>query len=169
MNMKEHILAALREQIDRWEALLASFEEEQLTAPFSPSDWSMKDHLAHLMAWQQRSIARMEAALSDREPEYPVWLPGVNPEEEVNTDQINAWIYEAHRERTWAEVYHDWREGYIRFIKSGEGISEEDLLDEGRYLWLEGHPLALVLLASYDHHQEHYDNLIDQRRRQGSR
>lgn len=32
MNMKEHILAALREQFDRWELLLMSLSEEQINA-----------------------------------------------------------------------------------------------------------------------------------------
>jgi hypothetical protein len=30
MNMKEHILAALEEQFDRWEELLASMHEDQV-------------------------------------------------------------------------------------------------------------------------------------------
>jgi hypothetical protein len=76
MNMKEHILAALREQFNRWEELLASMSEAQLTTPHLPSHWSTKDEIAHLWAWQQRSIARLEAALSNREPEFPKWLPG---------------------------------------------------------------------------------------------
>jgi hypothetical protein len=41
-----------------------------------------------------------------------------------------------------------------------EQISERDLLDSSRYAWLEGYSLALVLRASYDHHQEHLEKLI---------
>ena len=33
MNMKEHILTALREQFNSWEQLLARMSEEQITAP----------------------------------------------------------------------------------------------------------------------------------------
>ena len=33
MNMKDHILAALREQFERWEELLANLSEEQVVAP----------------------------------------------------------------------------------------------------------------------------------------
>ena len=56
MNMKDHILTALREQFNRWEKLLASMSDEQITAPHLPSNWSIKDVIAHLRAWQQRSI-----------------------------------------------------------------------------------------------------------------
>lgn len=57
MNMKMHILKALGEQLERWEELLASMSDEQITDPQLPSGWSIKDVIAHLMAWQQRSIA----------------------------------------------------------------------------------------------------------------
>jgi hypothetical protein len=33
MYMKEHILVALKEQLNRWEELLADLEDEQITAP----------------------------------------------------------------------------------------------------------------------------------------
>ena len=33
MNMKEHILMALREQFEGWNKLLAGLKEEQITAP----------------------------------------------------------------------------------------------------------------------------------------
>lgn len=167
MNMKEHILAALREQFDRWEELLASLSEEQITTPHLPSTWSIKDEIAHLWAWQQRSIARLEAAQFDREPEFPRWPAELNPDSEGDTDQINAWIYETFREQPWPKVHPDWREGFLRFLELGQAISEKDLLEEGKYSWLEGHPLAFVLLSSYDHHQEHLEKELAWLRKNG--
>jgi hypothetical protein len=70
--MKPHILAALREQFDRWEKLLSNLSEEQVTTPYPSSTWSVKDVIAHLMAWQKRSIARMDLMDSSR---YS-WLAG---------------------------------------------------------------------------------------------
>lgn len=159
MNMKEHILTALREQYDRWEDLLAVLSEEQIAAPLKPSDWSVKDVIAHLRAWQQRSVARMEGALFEREPELPRWLEEVDPDTEANIDQVNAWIYKTYRDVPWLRVYQHWSEGFLLFLEAGQGISESDLLDSGRYPWLEGYPLANILLASYHHHQEHYEKL----------
>jgi len=50
MNMKGHILAALREQFNGWEELLASLSEEQINTPRFDFDWSIKDVMAHLWA-----------------------------------------------------------------------------------------------------------------------
>ena len=74
MNMKEHILAALQEQFARWEELLTRLSEEEITAPQFDLDWSIKDVIAHLWAWQQISIARMEAGVLDSKPGYPGWI-----------------------------------------------------------------------------------------------
>ena len=161
MNMKEHILAALREQFERWDELLATLSEEQITAPQFDFDWSIKDVMAHLWAWQQISIARMEAAAQDKEPKFPQWVVDIGDDWEENADQVNALTYQANHEKPWAEVHKNWREGFLRFLKSGEPISERDLLDGSRYSWLKSYSLAFILIASYDHHQEHFEKLTD--------
>lgn len=158
MQMKKHILAALREKFDEWEELLAGMSMEQINTPLEPSNWFIKDVIAHLWAWQQRSIARVEAVLAGREPEFPSW-GGADPEANDNTDQINAWIYAANHDLPWEEVRQNWRNGFLRFLQSSEQVSERDLLDSGKYPWLDGYALAFFLLASYDHHQEHLENL----------
>jgi hypothetical protein len=159
MNMKNHILAALREVYDRWEELLAGLSEEQITTPFAESNWSIKDEIAHLRVWQQRSVARNEAALLGREVIYPNWPAGLDPEGEGTNEQINAWIYTSNRDLPWSQVHQDWKEGFLRFLQTADGISERELLDGDRYPWLKGYPLAVFLLASYDHHQEHLEKL----------
>jgi len=168
MNMKEHILTALREEFNRWEELLASMSEAHITAALVPSHWSIKDVIAHLWAWQQRSIARLEAARLNREPEFPTWPPELDPESEDNTDDMNAWMYESYRDQPWSKVHQNWRAGFLRFLELATAISERDLLDAGRYPWLKGHPLAFVLLASYDHHQEHLETLLAWLREHGN-
>lgn len=170
VNDKQQILTTVREEFNRWEALLAGLSEEEITARRLPANLSIKDVMAHLMAWQQRSIARLEAALLDREPEFPEWPEGLDAESDDDVDQVNAWIYETHRDRPWSSVYQDWREGYLRFMELGEAIPEKDLLDPERYDWMEGRPVGLVLQSSYEHHhEEHLGPLLAWLREQGNR
>jgi hypothetical protein len=160
MNMKDHILAALREQLERWDELLGSLSEEQITAPRFDLNWSIKDVVAHLWGWQQISIARMDAAARDREPGYSGWLAELPEGWDDDADRTNAWFYQTQHEKPWSEVYENWRAGYLRFIGSGEPIPEKDLLDGDRSPWLKGFSPAFILLASYAHHQEHLDQLM---------
>jgi hypothetical protein len=169
MDMKEHILAALKEQFNRWELQFVNMSNAQIAVPLAPSHWSTKDVVVHLWAWQQRSIARVEAARSDRAPEFPKWPPELDPNDDSNTDKINKWIYDTHRDQPWIKVQQDWKQGFTRFLELGGGISEKDLLDSGRYPWMNGFPLAITLLASYDHHQEHLDQLTAWLREHGIR
>lgn len=166
--MKEHILTALREQFNRWEEVLASLGEEQITAPRYDFNWSIKDVMVHLWAWQQISVARMEAAVRNQEPEFPRWLAELDGDWEENARQTNAWIYETYHEKPWPAVYQNWREGFLQLLELGEPISEKELLDGDRYPWLKGYPLAFILVASYDHHQEHLEQLLAALREHGS-
>jgi hypothetical protein len=161
MNMKEHILAALQEQFHSWEELLASLSEEQITAPRFDLDWSIKDVVAHLWAWQQISIARMEGGLHDREPNYPKWIVESIENWEEDSDRVNALTYERNHKKTWSEIHQNWEEGFLWLLELGNRIPERDLLNGDKYPWLKGYSLAFILIASYDHHQEHFEKLSD--------
>ena len=162
MNDKKQMLALLKEEFNQWEALLAGLSEAQIIAPHLSANLSIKDVMAHLMVWQQLSIARLEAALLDKEPEYPRWPAELDPEpEEGPPDQMNAWIYETYRQQPWSSVYQAWRDGFLRFLELGEAIPENELLEVGRYSWLEGYALFAVLQGSYAHHHEdHLEPLL---------
>jgi hypothetical protein len=159
MNDKQAMLAALREEFDRWEALLASLSEEQITAALLPENWSIKDVVAHLCAWQQRSIARLSAALQNNAPEYPAWPEQLDPEEEGEPHDLTAWLYAQDRDRPWAQVYQNWSQGFRRFLELAQALPEADLLEADKYPWLEGYALLAVLQGSYEHHQEHAEHL----------
>lgn len=159
MNMKDHLLTALREQFAQWEELLAGLDVEQITAPQHSSQWSIKDEMAHLWHWQQRSIAQVEAAVTGQEPLFPQWPAQFDPEAPGEPDQLNRWLYESSLAEPWSTIYPQWRAGFLRFLELAEQISERKLLDAGEYAWMEERPLALSLLATYDHHQEHLEKL----------
>jgi hypothetical protein len=159
VNDKQHILTNLRDEFNRWEELLASLSAEQITAAQLSDNWSIKDVVAHLRAWQQRSIARLEAALRSKEPEYPAWPAQFDPEAEGQPHDLNAWLYATYQDQPWSSVRQDWRQGFLRFLELAEAIPEQDLLDAGKYAWLEGYALFAVLQGSYEHHREHAEYL----------
>jgi hypothetical protein len=161
MNMKGHILAALREQFESWEKLVASLNEEEITAPHFDLNWSIKDVMAHLWAWQQISIARMEGGVQNREPKFPQWIVESIENWEEDADRVNALTFERNHEKPWLEINQNWKNGFLRFLELGDTISERDLLDGDRYPWLKGYSLAFILVASYDHHQEHIEKVTD--------
>jgi hypothetical protein len=167
MNDKTQIIAMLREEFNRWEELLHSISEEQITASNFIANLSIKDVVAHLTVWQQINVARLEAARHNKEPEYPQWHPEFDPETEEELAKINAWIYEARQDQPWPDVHREWKERFLRFLELAESIPEKDLLEVGKYPWLKEYPLSAVLLGSYEHHEEHREPLLAQLRQNG--
>ena len=164
MNDKTQIIRMLRDEFERWEELLGGISEEQITAPNRIDNWSIKDIVAHLTTWQQISVARLEAALDNREPELSMWPAEFDPDAD-DADPINAWIYESQRGKPWPDTHREWRERYLRFLELAEAIPEKDLMEVGRFRWIAGYALSAVLLGAYEHHKEHLDPLLDLVRR----
>jgi hypothetical protein len=162
MNMKDHILAALSEQLADWETSLAGLSEEQLTRPAFDKDWSILDVMNHLWGWQQITLARMEAARLGSEPTLPSWLTSYEGDWAAeDADAFNAWMHNHFHQRTWAETHQQWRLGFLQLLESSRSVPEPTLLDGDRYVWLNGYPLSAILVSTYDHHAEHMDTLRD--------
>lgn len=159
MHDKAQAIADLRAVFNRWKDLLSRLQEPELVAPLADGPLSVKDVVAHLRAWQQVSIIRLEAAQFGREPAYPAWTGG-DPDDEPATDSHNRQIYEEYRDRPWTEVHRAWREGFLRFLALAEAIPAADLADRAKYPWLNGHALIDVLRGSYEHHREHLEELV---------
>jgi hypothetical protein len=168
MRDAQHILVMLREEHQRWEHLIAGMRDEQIVEPSLPAGLSLKDVIAHLWAWQQRSITRLEAARQNRLPDFTGWPKELDPESEEDLDAVNAWIYRMNHDRLWPDIYRDWREGFLRLIALGEALPDEDLRARCKYPGLEGYALYDVLLGSYNHHHlEHLEPLLTWLQQQG--
>jgi len=167
MNKKQKILNELTEIFNRWQELLASLSEEQITGQLLPSDWTVKDAVSHLWAWQQASVARMEAALHDREPDYPKWWEIFSPDPNEDVDRTNAWIYATNRDKPWSNVYADWKMQFQHYLELASQLPEKDLLEPGKYTWMDGYALSASSMGTLEHHQEHYDTLYAWLQEQG--
>ena len=168
INSKSEMLSMLQSEFDCWEDLLNRLSEKQITTPNFIGSWSIQEILAHLLAWQIRSIARLEAAQLDQDPQFPHWPVEPEPDPGDNSDEINAWIYQTYQGQPWFRIHDSWSAGFQRFLELAQSIPENDLLDPQRYSWMQGQPLMAVLQSSYDHHHlEHLEPLLDQLRQNG--
>ncbi len=158
---KKQVLTRLKEEFDRWEELLANLSDEQVASSRLRNGWTIKDLMAHLMAWQQVTVARLEAARRNEEPVFPVWFAEEDPESE-DVDRFNARIYQTYRDQLWPQAHQGWRDGFRNVLKLGEETPEQDLVDAGKYPWLKGYPLITVLQGIYEHHHnDHLEPFLD--------
>ena len=161
LKSKRMLVREMRQEFSRWEELLGSLRDEQIVRRDLPGGLSVKDVVAHLMAWQGLSIARLEAAIDNRDPSYRLGPEGLDPDEDENIEKINAWIHGNYLDMPWVEVYGKWSSGFLHFVELAEKIPEEALMQPARFAWLKDTPLAAVVEGSYEHHHdEHYGPLV---------
>ena len=159
---KAEIIAMHEREFEAWERLLASLRIAQITDPLLPDGVSVKDTVAHLAAWQARTIAQLDAALHGHEPQFPEWPVELDAEESSDAvDQANAWIRETHRDQPWADVYQEWRKGFLHFLELLRAMPESDLRPGGKLAWLAEYQLLDGRAGSYDYHHAEHRGLLD--------
>ncbi|HEY7357204.1 MAG TPA: ClbS/DfsB family four-helix bundle protein [Ktedonobacterales bacterium] len=149
---KAQLLSDLKEENARWEAFLAEIGEAHMTQPGVAGEWSIKDIVAHLTGWRRRTVARFQAALRHEPAPPPLWPPQLQDD-----DEINAWIYEASRDHSLAEVLEESRAVLQQLVETLSAFPEAELLDPRRFEWLEGEPLTGAAIFAHFHEEHESD------------
>jgi hypothetical protein len=148
---KAQLLDNLRTGRAQWEALLAQVGADHMTTPGVEGDWSVKDVIAHITLYEQRTAERLEAAARNERPAPSPWPA------DLDMDARNALIYEAHRDQPLAEVQAESQQAFDRLVAAVEALPEDALVEPGRFAWLEGDPLWEVIPGnSYAHYEEEH-------------
>jgi hypothetical protein len=154
---KTQLLTELRNEQAAWEALLDEIGETHMTQPEVAGGWSIKDIVAHITGWRRRTVQRFRAALDPTVDMRSLWPAGLNADDDV--DKINDWIYKTNRDRTLADVLGDSREVFQQLVATIDALSDEQLNDPQRFLWLEGERLTGSFLFAH-FHQEHEPDML---------
>jgi uncharacterized protein (TIGR03083 family) len=148
MTTRAELLQTIERERAAWRALLAEIGEERMQEPGPMGAWTFKDLTAHLLAWDERLLARIEAG-PDGTP-----APAPRPASLEGDDAINAWIQAHYRDRPLRDVLADMDGSYARLAALIEAMPEDQLLTPGRFDFMEGR--ALVEGAFFGHlHEEH--------------
>ncbi|MFL5624357.1 MAG: ClbS/DfsB family four-helix bundle protein, partial [Ktedonobacteraceae bacterium] len=117
-------------------------------------DWSIKDILAHLVSWQKRTLAYLDAAARQGKPD----IEGISSDAEMNN--LNARFYAGNRSRPLADVMTDFKNTYAQVVAAVEALSADDLIEPNRFAWLNGDPLwEQVAGNTYEHIDEHIGSI----------
>ena len=134
---KNQLVAESQKEYAALEQFLAPLTPAQMVQPGASGEWSVKDVLAHLLAWQQMFMGWYAAGLRGENPATPAegykWsqLPA-----------LNQMIYEKHRKRTLEDILSQLAASHQKVTKLAQSLSEEELFTPGRYLWARTNALA---------------------------
>ncbi len=134
--------------------LIADLEPAERNANGAWENWSIKDELAHVIAWQLNSLARI-AALLHGEP-----VPDFSDDETINRE-----IYTTNRARTLADIAAEGDRAYADFVTLIQSLSETDLTQAARFSNQGARSLAAQIMnTGFEHPVVHY---ADHYRRRG--
>ncbi len=108
---------------DAWSQLqqtLDSLTEEQMTERTDAAGWTVKDHLAHLIPWEQGMIALLK-----HEPRYAAM--GVDVAQHEDEDQLNEILRAPYRSISLTEVRDRLRETHEALTALVASLGPDDL------------------------------------------
>ncbi len=135
-----------------WNALMHVVDRltpQQMTTADS-GGWSPKDNLAHLAAW----LRVLRDAYLQKKPEHEAMGIDAERYKQLDTNGINAVLFERNRNRSTAEVLNGLKSTYNDVTQALQGVPYAELMKPMR----EGQPELLldeVLWNTADHFREH--------------
>ena len=103
-------------------AVADGLSEQQLNEP-GPEGWSVKDHLAHIMVWDSVPTTILRGRAQHR----AFGLDQDAYDRIDSVDQLNAYIYDKHKDRPLAEVSTGLSEVHAELVAAIERLTDADL------------------------------------------
>jgi len=144
---KAQLLSATQQEHEALDKSLEFLTPDQLTRVSKTTKWSIKDVLAHLLAWEQMCLSWYKAGLRGVVPPLPA--EGYNW---AQLPALNRAIFERYHDRPLADVLKQYRSSYRQMLKTVQGISDEGLFTPGRYAWTGKNAAAAYFIGATSSH-----------------
>jgi hypothetical protein len=137
-----------------WSSLLAFIEKTSETQMIysNQGEWSIKDNLAHLATWENFLLLHHLQGL----PPAEVLKIGWEKLRQLNEDQINAIIWDRHKDQSLTDIIDEMKDMHAQVIAALEEMDFEELKKTDKIESLITRPiLESVVCNTYEHYQEH--------------
>ena len=127
---KDQLLKDIRTERRRLQKNLSILSDEDMIRAGVTVTWSVKDILAHLVAWERLFLDWYSTGLQGCPPDImPVGM-GQNA-----IDTLNQQIYEKNQWRGLDDILAEFHASYQEIVTVIEAIPEEDMFVHGRFPW----------------------------------
>jgi hypothetical protein len=148
---KQELLAELDQEWARIERICFNLSEGEMCKPGTKGDWSIKDLLCHLAAWEKYLLDRLSYVLSGQKPQYPI----MQTWDDVH--RFNAQVYEQNKDRPLTSAVIEFRSLYRGVMTVLDVMDNEQLNQPYNYDFTADKLTLLQLIRAntYEHYQEH--------------
>jgi hypothetical protein len=145
---KAELLERIRREHATLEQTLGRLSEAQMTAPLE-GGWSVKDHLAHITAWEHILLVSHIGG----QPFHEAVQMDAASAEAASTDDVNDHLHQRDQDHSLAEVLGAFRRSYRQVLEAIERMDEADLFKTRS---ADSAPLIdYVAGNTYEHYMEH--------------
>jgi len=160
---KQGLLQEVKQARAELLAAINGLSENEMLQPGAAGLWSVKDLMAHLVAWEAELVTALSRRLSKRYQDAP---PIVTIED---IDDWNSEQYHLNARKPLDLIRPDFDGVHKHLLLAIEDLDARLLEDPLRFEWMEGEPLAyLVLETAVWHEQEHAEDIRAWREQQAS-
>lgn len=131
--------------------LLADLTQDQISSSPVQGDWTVKDLLAHIAAWERLAANRLAAARDAAELAYPP-LQG-----QADVDAFNARVYRDHRLEPVETVMAEFEAAHQQLIAEVEMLAANQLPEQLPFDWAGN--LTYQVLISANTHWHYYEHI----------
>ena len=127
---KDQLLQDIQVQHRLLMRTLAALGEEVMLQPGAVGNWSVKDVLAHLTAWERLFLDWYYSGLRGYTPQIsPVGMS------RIAMNALNQQIFAKNQNQTLEDVLAEFQASYQQTLAVIETISEEDMFTRDRFAW----------------------------------
>ena len=144
---KAQLLSEMAKEHEALERFFETLGPGEVVRPGAVGQWSAKDVLAHLTAWEQLVLGWYQAGLRGETPRTPA--------EDLTWAQLpalNQRIHAQHRDRPLAEVRDAFDRSFLEISAAVKGMSEDELFGRGVYAWTRTTTLGSYLTSCTSSH-----------------
>jgi len=150
---KDELLNALETGHNNMLELVAQCQPEQIAQPGVTGEWSIKDILAHISAWEAELVKLLWQVRQSQEPSSIHFSGG-------NVDEINQRWQASLYSRPLGLVLSDFNAVRKQTVRRVKDFSDEELTTPGYFPGLKAVPLwEWIANDSFDHESEHAESI----------
>jgi hypothetical protein len=159
---KSDLLAALKAEREQLLKILEGLPDEAYLEPgVVGDDWTLKDLLSHLTAWESELVTLVAFTRRGQRPKIEMGNRDV--------ETLNAKWHAAFKDRPLDRVLADFHGVRQQTLRQVESLTDEQLAESKKYPWLKEAPLwKWIAEDSFEHDREHAEDVrkwLEQRKK----
>jgi hypothetical protein len=148
---KEELLNRIHKEWTQLLQVILPLDEDQMTTAVD-GGWTIKDNLAHIIAWEQYLIHHHIR----KSPPHDIFGMDSETYKKSDEDDINAFLFQKNKDLTLNQVRTDLRSTHEALLSELERLPFSTLIKPRYDDDQEGRPLLWWIIANtYDHYIEH--------------